>query len=65
MTIEAWYQMHKETSRSRYNNPPRDRFPLGVIPDGTTLREGDGHTRLAEFIRYGERPQVRLILLIL
>ena len=62
MTIEAWYQMHKETSRSRYNNPPRDRFPLGVIPDGTTLREGDGHTRLAEFIRYGERPQVRLIL---
>ena len=62
MTIEAWYQMHKESSRTRYSNPPRERFPAGVIPDGTTLREGDGHTRLAEFIRYGEKPQVRLIL---
>jgi hypothetical protein len=62
MTIEAWYRLHKDSSRSRYENPPVKGFPHGVIPDGTTLREGDGHTRLAEFVRYGEKPQVRLIL---
>ena len=35
---------------------------MGIIADGSTLREGDGHTRLAEFLRHGEKPLVRLVL---
>ena len=37
-------------------------MPFGIVTDGPTLRESDGHTRLAEFLRHGERPLVRLVL---
>lgn len=62
MTIKNWYNEHKQSSRTRYNHTANVGFPAGLHPDGTTLREGDRQTRLAEFIRYEPSPIVRLTL---
>jgi len=62
MTIEVWYKQQVLSAR-RYNTDSAARaMPMGIVTDGPTLRESDGHTRLAEFLRHGERPLVRLVL---
>ena len=64
MVVEAWYQAYK---RAR-NIPMAELRALsiarapGIRVDGPSLREGDGFTRLAEFIRHGDDPLVRLTL---
>ena len=64
MTVEAWYKAYEKGRNipmSELRALSIARAP-GIRVDGPSLREGDGFTRLAEFIRHGERPLVRLTL---
>lgn len=65
MFIEAWYKAYAPGPRiTEQTRRELDRLPIpfGIRMDGTSLREGDGFTRLAEFMRYGDKPLVRLTL---
>ena len=64
MTLQAWYRL-QAPKRLWDHDMPRSvshAMHLGMVVQDYTIREGDGHTRLAEFFRHGEKPLVRLVL---